>query len=66
MPIDIVLEKGSYNVAEVFKTFPMPAIVKPVSAGSSLGIGLARTAIELEKAIKDAFEYQIKFWWRNI
>ncbi len=60
VPIDIVLEKGSYNVAEVFKTFPMPAIVKPVSAGSSLGIGLARTAIELEKAIKDAFEISDK------
>ena len=60
IPIDIVLNKSDYNVAEIFKTFPIPAIVKPVSAGSSLGIGLARTAIELEKAILDAFEISDK------
>jgi len=61
IPIDIVLKKDSdYSIAEIFKTFPFPAIVKPVSAGSSLGVGLARTAIELDQAIKNAFEISDK------
>jgi len=66
IPIDIILEKKSFEqaednfTAEIFRTFPMPVIVKPVSAGSSLGIGLARTAVELEKAIEEAFEISDK------
>ncbi|MEA2112758.1 MAG: D-alanine--D-alanine ligase [Patescibacteria group bacterium] len=55
VPIDVVLKKGDYDVAEVFRTFPIPAIVKPVNAGSSVGIGLARTAVELQRAIENAF-----------
>ncbi len=55
VPIDIVLNKGDHDVAEIFRTFPMPAIVKPVNAGSSLGIGIARTASELQQALENAF-----------
>lgn len=60
IPIDIVLEKTDYNVAEIFRTFPMPVIVKPINAGSSLGIGLAKTTDELEQAIQNAFEISDK------
>ncbi len=60
VPIDIVLKRGDYNVAEIFRTFPIPAIVKPISAGSSVGIGLARTALELQQAIENAFEVSDK------
>jgi D-alanine-D-alanine ligase len=61
IPVDIVLKKDSdYSIAEIFRTFPFPAIVKPVNAGSSLGIGIARTAIELDQAIKNAFEISDK------
>jgi len=60
VPIDLVLEKDKYNVWEIFTSFPMPAIVKPVSAGSSLGMSLVRNASELEKAIQLAFEISDK------
>ncbi len=38
----------------IFKTFPHPAIVKPVSAGSSVGVSLATTLATLTEAIKNA------------
>lgn len=60
VPIDLVLEKDKYNVWEIFSSFPMPAIVKPVSAGSSLGMSLASNASELEEAIQLAFEISDK------
>ncbi len=56
IPLDIVLEKNDFDVAEIFKTFSMPAIVKPANAGSSLGIGVAGTMADLETALQKAFE----------
>lgn len=37
-----------------------PVIVKPVNLGSSVGIGVAKTRIELANAIDDAFKYATK------
>ncbi|MEK9131907.1 MAG: D-alanine--D-alanine ligase [Patescibacteria group bacterium] len=45
------------KVVELFKTFPMPAIVKPVASGSSVGVSVARTLPELSRALVHAFEY---------
>lgn len=45
------------KVVELFKTFPMPAIVKPVSSGSSVGVSVAKTLPELSRALVHAFEY---------
>lgn len=45
------------KVVELFKTFPMPAIVKPVTSGSSIGVSVARTIPELSRALVHAFEY---------
>ncbi len=59
-PLHKTLSKGGYTHADVlhiFKTFPMPAVVKPVRAGSSIGVSIARTVHELEEALKKAFEY---------
>jgi len=35
----------------------MPAVVKPVSAGSSVGVSLAHSLGELETALEEAFRY---------
>jgi D-alanine-D-alanine ligase len=45
------------HVAEIFKSFPMPVVVKPVSGGSSVGTNIASTLIELENAIDEAFKF---------
>ncbi len=42
---------------ELFRSFPMPAVVKPVSAGSSVGISIARTQNELIEALKEASKH---------
>jgi len=66
VPIDIVLKRELFEsvnnnlIAEIFRTFPIPAIVKPISSGSSVGIGLVRTALELQQAIEKAFEISDK------
>ncbi|MFA7252516.1 MAG: D-alanine--D-alanine ligase family protein [Candidatus Paceibacterota bacterium] len=46
------------NIAvTLFKTFPMPVVVKPVDGGSSVGTNIAKTIMELESAITDALNY---------
>jgi D-alanine-D-alanine ligase len=45
------------RIVQVYRTFPMPAVVKPVSAGSSVGVTIARTIHELEEGIVLALEY---------
>lgn len=45
------------EIVRLFKTFPMPAVVKPVSGGSSVGTAIARTMKDLEQTISDALKY---------
>jgi D-alanine-D-alanine ligase len=40
---------------ELFRSFPMPAVLKPVSAGSSVGVVLVRTYHDLFDALEQAF-----------
>lgn len=44
----------------LFNTFPMPAVVKPVSSGSSVGVSIAYTFQGLKDALLKAFEYSDK------
>jgi len=60
--IDKIAETaGSFAAAvgqkalHLFKTFPHPAVVKPATAGSSIGVSVAGTLKQLEKALHDAF-----------
>lgn len=46
---------SDYLVKDIFSNFPIPAIVKPVSAGSSVGINIARDFNSLKNAINKAF-----------
>ena len=45
------------EVINLFKTFPMPAVVKPVNGGSSVGTAIATTLTDLEIAVFDALKY---------
>lgn len=45
------------EMVKLFKTFPMPAVVKPSSGGSSLGTAIAKSLPDLEKAITEALKY---------
>ena len=41
---------------EIFRSMPMPAVVKPVSAGSSVGVSIVHNFHELEHAVIKAFK----------
>jgi len=59
-PIHTIVYKNNFSksdIAKIFKTFPMPAVVKPVSGGSSVGTAIAKNMPSLEVAIHDAFKY---------
>lgn len=49
-----VIKKG---VHALFREIPHPSIVKPVSAGSSVGVTLVRKFDDLEEALAKAFEH---------
>jgi D-alanine-D-alanine ligase len=48
------------EVLDIFRTFPQPSVVKPVSAGSSVGVTIARSFQELWHGVKKAFEHSSK------
>ena len=50
----------SAAIIDLFKTFPMPVVVKPVSGGSSVGTAIAKTVADLEAAVGDALKYSHK------
>lgn len=45
------------EIATVFRTFSPPSVIKPVSAGSSVGVTLAKTFDEFKSGIKEAFQH---------
>ncbi len=55
-----VLRKEEYqptDVIEIFRTFPIPAVVKPASGGSSIATSVVRDMKSLSEAIDLAFEH---------
>ena len=47
----------SDRVHAIFKTFMLPAVVKPATSGSSLGMSIAKSLPELTEAVNKAFEH---------
>lgn len=45
------------QIAETFRTFPQPSVIKPVSSGSSVGVTIARSFQEFATGIKNAFQH---------
>jgi D-alanine-D-alanine ligase len=55
---DVVLERaGRGHLAAVLREVGLPAVVKPAKEGSSIGLSIARSRSELERAIGLAFGY---------
>ena len=52
-----IKESAEEMVHELFRTFPMPAVVKPMSAGSSVGVSIVRTKAELVPALREAAKH---------
>ena len=50
-------KKAEKLAGELFRSFPIPAVVKPVSAGSSVGVSIVRTLSELPQALRDAAQH---------
>lgn len=48
------------EVRSVFRSLPSPYVVKPAAAGSSLGVTIARTFSELERAVRHALEHGVE------
>jgi len=59
-PVYKVVKRGE-DLSEIshklFKSFPMPAIVKPHGSGSSVGVAIAKNISELEMTLENAFKY---------
>ncbi len=45
----------SDKAGEIFSTFPQPCVIKPTSAGSSLGVSICGNKTEIKAALKKAF-----------
>ena len=62
-PVDRVIKsslikKDADKIAhDLFRTFLMPVVIKPVSAGSSVGVSIARDIKELVKGLKEAAQH---------
>jgi len=61
VPFGIMVEENVLDdVHSLFREVPNPSIVKPASAGSSVGVRIVNSFQELEEALKEAFKYSSK------
>lgn len=44
------------RISELFRTLPLPAVIKPIDRGSSVGVTIARDWFEFNEGIQKAFE----------
>jgi D-alanine-D-alanine ligase len=42
------------KITQIFRTFPHPSVIKPISSGSSVGVSIAYTASDLREAVASA------------
>lgn len=61
VPYGIALERSDEPVESIalrlFRTFPQPSVIKPVSLGSSVGVRVAHTYAEIVEALRHAFSF---------
>ena len=58
-PRSTLLSRDDYRpdvAIKIFKEFPLPAVIKPLALGSSVGVSIAKDFFSLEEALKMAFE----------
>ena len=55
---DVILSSGTeFSAEDIMDKLKGPGVVKPLDEGSSLGMSVCRDRRELEKGIKEAFQY---------
>lgn len=63
-PVHRVVTKEDYvpeqTAIDLYKTFPQPSVLKPVSGGSSVATSIAHTVDEIETALRKCFEVSDK------
>lgn len=53
-----ILSLDAVSIAsELFRTFPMPAVIKPASAGSSVGVSIVHKLSDIVAALNNAAQY---------
>jgi len=57
LPHRIIQKKTKYNLLKIIKEIGLPIVIKPIDAGSSVGIYIAKNHKELRLAIKKSFFY---------
>lgn len=60
-PTYTLVRKGDQTPHEIavtlFRSFPQPSVIKPIDSGSSLGVTIAQTIEQLERAVETAFSH---------
>lgn len=59
-PRHVIVDKSRADetyLLELFRTFPQPSIVKPVSGGSSVGVTIAKSFEEFMRGVETALQY---------
>ncbi len=59
VPLSVVVRRGedmNKRTLELFRSFPQPCIIKPISGGSSVGVSIARSFNELLGALEEGLE----------
>lgn len=59
-PVYFLVSKDGFSeevVNEIFRSIPLPFVVKPISGGLSLGVSVVSTPFELKKSIEHAFSF---------
>lgn len=49
-----------HQAAEIFRKFPLPAVVKPVNESAGRGVSVVRSIKELEEGLRNAYQYADK------
>lgn len=59
-PVSVIFHPRDHvrkNVLELFKSFPQPSVIKPVSGGSSVGVSFAHDFESFERGIEHALRH---------
>jgi len=59
IPLSLVVHRGEdiyKRAVELFRSFPQPCVIKPISGGSSVGVSIARSFQELLVALEEGLQ----------
>ncbi len=57
LPDVVINQRQAFNVDEIVDQLGLPVVIKPATSGSSIGMTIVKSAIDLPGAIEKAFKY---------